>query len=620
MGLIYEYNNPGKVEQARIDYQKRTKELRSQYDEAKKLADAKLKEAKDAVKKAKNAVPQDQAALKAAEENLVTAEQAHKNAVNDALSTRNSGLDQANQMYNNIRDENRKLTGFGQFAKEVKDEAAEGAAQSLKNARPSESFYRDVVASVQGRPTGNTFDAAADQYQSLAQDYQNDAANRDKEAQRANQEGTRNKFQAAGEISSEKNEEQNRADIQSNAAQNRGTRQGMIRNNNAMDVEGYQQYAAEQRNVANKQAMEADEMRQEATGAFGQAENFRIQSRDFDRGINENDRLTQGVGPQDQEDPGEKKDETTNETQTTEETQTESEPEPKNNPTEIPGGSLQNIVNLGANSTVRRTVDPNNPNNWKGWRVQNGKVTPDPKLDKGDTSNCPEYTMDMETQLQAVLQAHPEYLQKEGESNAAWTARVNNEIGRGGNLGDKGSQFNQNQGRIVQGQSDDISDSRMKNIESCNFIQGLQRELSDMRMKWIKEDYDKYGKPIDKDDLIFLLMNAGKFKHGDQEYDYDNADSNDESVVNAYADHIKNYVYTYKPEATQIDSSIDPNEEHIGPMAQDIEQVNPACVKETPEGVKTVDTGRLAMMNAGAIADLARQMQELTNKLKALGV
>jgi hypothetical protein len=84
-----------------------------------------------------------------------------------------------------------------------------------------------------------------------------------------------------------------------------------------------------------------------------------------------------------------------------------------------------------------------------------------------------------------------------------------------------------------------------------------------------------------------------------------------DSVLGKYAEHIQNFAYTYKPEATEIDSEIDPNEEHIGPMAQDIEQVNPACIKETPEGVKTVDTGRLALMNAGAIADLARELQEM---------
>lgn len=618
MGLIYDYNDPGKVEQSRIDYQKRTKELRSQYDEAKKLADTKLKEAKDAFKKAKNAVPQDQAALKAAEENLVTAKQAHKSAINDALSTRNSGLDQANQMYNNIRDENRKLTGFGQFAKEIKDDATEGAAQGLKNARPSESFYRDVVASIQGRPTGNTLDAQADTLEAQAQDYQNKAANRDKEAQRANQEGTRNKFQAAGEIASEKNEQQNRANIQSNAAQNTGTRQGMIRSNNAPDVEGYQQYAAEQRNVANQQANKADIAREEATGNLGEAEQRRIQSRDFDRDINENDRLTQGIGGQDQEDPGEKKGETTNETQTTEETQTE--PEPKDDLVAKTNGNPHTVLNYmtyGSDSSSKNfnmaAMNDNDKALYEALKAKGINMTP---LTPEEVQKIGGYGKGNE-QLGAlqnlISQVRPDF----------WKFYNDTELGQSRNLGsDKQRNIGGNlqQSELDNARTEVTSDSRMKNIESSNFIQGLQRELSDMRMKWIKEDYDKYGKPIDKDDLIFLLINAGKFKHGDQEYDYDNADSNDESVVNAYADHIKNYVYTYKPEATQIDSSIDPEEEHIGPMAQDIEQVNPACVKETPEGVKTVDTGRLAMMNAGAIADLARQMQELTNKLKALGV
>jgi hypothetical protein len=88
-----------------------------------------------------------------------------------------------------------------------------------------------------------------------------------------------------------------------------------------------------------------------------------------------------------------------------------------------------------------------------------------------------------------------------------------------------------------------------------------------------------------------------------------------DSVADAYGDNAKNYAYTYKPEATQIDPEIDPNEEHIGIMAQDIEKINPACIKETPEGVKTVDTGRLALMNAGAIGDLARRLKALEERV-----
>lgn len=38
-------------------------------------------------------------------------------------------------------------------------------------------------------------------------------------------------------------------------------------------------------------------------------------------------------------------------------------------------------------------------------------------------------------------------------------------------------------------------------------------------------------------------------------------------------------------------------------------------VKETPEGVKTVDGNRLALVNAGVIGDLARRLIALEDKL-----
>ena len=161
------------------------------------------------------------------------------------------------------------------------------------------------------------------------------------------------------------------------------------------------------------------------------------------------------------------------------------------------------------------------------------------------------------------------------------------------------------------------SDARVKNVRS------LVDCLSDIRMKHIKEDFDNYGRCSPKD-FDWLLHRIGKLRHNNREYDPFNEadweDDTDSSVLNAYADHIRNYVYTYKPEAVEVDPRIDPEQEHIGPMAQDIEQVNPACVKETADGVKTVDSARLAMMNAGAIGELARQLNELNMKFQALGL
>jgi hypothetical protein len=117
------------------------------------------------------------------------------------------------------------------------------------------------------------------------------------------------------------------------------------------------------------------------------------------------------------------------------------------------------------------------------------------------------------------------------------------------------------------------------------------------------------GPPYTENEIRILVKTIGDMddKHNFNKY----GEAWKDDAVDKYAAYIHNYLYKYKPEATEIDPSIDPNEDHIGPMAQDIEKVNPACIEETEDGVKTVDTGRLALMNAGVIAQLARDVKEL---------
>lgn len=128
-----------------------------------------------------------------------------------------------------------------------------------------------------------------------------------------------------------------------------------------------------------------------------------------------------------------------------------------------------------------------------------------------------------------------------------------------------------------------------------------QQLLSDEDIKDIKAIMSRGG-PY-KMDEVALLLTAG----GDDSVD----DSDDDTMMSKYAQNLHNYLYNYKNGVQQIDPSIDPSEEQIGIMAQDLEKVNPACIKETPEGIKTVDTGRLALMNAGVIADIARRIEKL---------
>lgn len=135
--------------------------------------------------------------------------------------------------------------------------------------------------------------------------------------------------------------------------------------------------------------------------------------------------------------------------------------------------------------------------------------------------------------------------------------------------------------------------------------------ISDMRKKCIRAamSSDNMTSPCI---MSMIAAEAGDSPEG---YGLDAMTSDDQSVCDAYANHIKNYLYTYTDDATAIDPSIDPSEEQIGPMAQDIEQVNPACVKELEDGTKVVDTEKLALMNAGAIADVVRELHELKEAL-----
>lgn len=121
----------------------------------------------------------------------------------------------------------------------------------------------------------------------------------------------------------------------------------------------------------------------------------------------------------------------------------------------------------------------------------------------------------------------------------------------------------------------------------------------------------RQGAPYTRGEIIALVEALGDMDT-DHSFDRDGNAWKDDTL-DKYAEYIKNYKYTYKEEAKEIDPSIDTSIEHNGPMAQDIEKVNPAAVQTDDSGYKVVDTGRLALMNAGAIADLAREIKELKN-------
>lgn len=133
----------------------------------------------------------------------------------------------------------------------------------------------------------------------------------------------------------------------------------------------------------------------------------------------------------------------------------------------------------------------------------------------------------------------------------------------------------------------------------------IENPPSDERVK----DFNQEDNSFNSDKVRYILEKIGKLKEFNEE------ETVDDEVLSKYADYIHNYLYTYNEEALKVDPATDTEQEHIGPMAQDLQQVNPATVKEDPKsGYLTVDTGRLALMNAGAIAELARKLEALENE------
>ena len=463
----------------------------------------------------------------------------------------------------------------------------------------SQSFYDNIGNAVKGQPTGNLEDVQSKGAKEQAQNLRNAAATNQMEAQRAQQIANQNPYAEAGKIASMQNDAENRQNVQKAGVLGAGA--ALARKTNAPDVQSQIQREDQQQSVANQRREEEQANQQEATEVGNISEQKKIESRDYTEFKDKSAALSKGEPAQPEQKPAEQPAEQKPEQQPEQQPeQKPEEPEETQTP-ESSGSTWQNVLNY-----LTYGNDPNS-----GWNPNSSKP---PKSGRDEAiqyakaqgwspiqASQAEFDGDFEHLQELVKAQQPKFYE-------AWQ----NDSGR---VGKDGKQINRGDegDEVIDSATTPPSDSRVKDIKKC---------LCDARMKWIKEDWDRDGRPS-REDMMWLVKQQGPFHHNDRDYDpndYDNWNDEDGSILGAYADNIKNYVYNYKPEATQVDPNIDPNQEHIGPMAQDIEQVNPACVKETPEGVKTVDTSRLAMMNAGAIGDLAREIQDLKARLAKLGV
>ena len=602
------------------------KNAKKQYNDALRSGDQEaINKAKDDLDNAKTAKKQvyvayDEAKNKAKAQRELThdalrsAEKEHNNSSADATLNLNKDLadiqkEQTEELSKQFSSGNSK-SGSDNQGSDNQGSSDGGKDMSKGNNKKglglqfSQSFYDNIGNAIKGQPTGNLADVQSKGAKEQAQNLRNASATNQMEAQRAQQIANQNPYAEAGKIASMQNDAENRQNVKKAGVLGAGA--ALARKTNTPDVQSQIQRQDQQQSVANQRREEEQANQQEATEVGNISEQKKIESRDYTEFKDKSAALSKGE-PAQPEQPEQKpaEPEQPESEQPEQPEQKPEEPEPQT--PETFNANWQNVMNYLTYGNDQ-TSQWSQPGGKDGGAAQKyAEAMGWQPLSETDVANASKGFDSPTGELQQIMKnKRPEFMQAWEEGSG----RVKD--GKQINAGDEGYE------QAIQANTQDVtkdppSDSRVKDIKKC---------LCDARMKWIKEDWDRDGRPS-REDMMWLVKQQGPFHHNNRDYDpndYDSWNDEDGSILGAYADNIKNYVYNYKPEATQVDPNIDPNQEHIGPMAQDIEQVNPACVKETPEGVKTVDTSRLAMMNAGAIGDLAREIQDLKARLAKLGV
>lgn len=500
-------------------------------------------------------------------------------------------------------DTDASLRAIGQAGKSAVD-----ATRNELNGRSglSPSFYRDIAAAMTGRQPGNANTDFATIQKAQARNQQNEAANRQMEAQQSQQIANRNEYTEAGKVASMQNDAQNRQNI-ANREGITGSAAALMRQTNTPDVQAERSRQDQQRNIANNRRELSDAAQQGATNSMGLAAQYAHYGDEYDEAYDTahslsmgNDGTKKGNTPASdntqtdntQTDNTSAESTQTSDTQATDNAQTETTPATDNIPTE---------------KTNPETPPENMTERPEGTTEQESDIPP---TGAGDRQG----QKDIQSLIDELLaQAKEKYPENEYDP---WPDQrinfvMNNVPWNDYNFHETEHDRNWYEDYIKKNYLQ--SDSRLKNLRGM--LARHRKTVSDARMKIIRHDFDTFGKP-DPEDFKWLMSElAQRDDASDYGTDYDGDDS---SVLKGYAENIRNYVYNYKPEAQEINPDNDPSVTHIGPMAQDIEKVNPACISKDKNGFESVDTARVAMMNAGAIGDIARTLEDIQTRLKRL--
>ena len=478
-----------------------------------------------------------------------------------------------------------------EYSKDVAKDVAKdtmAAAKERHTSNLSPSFYRDIAAAVtSGRP-GNVFSDSAATQKEQARNQRNESANRQMEAQQSQQIANRNEYTEAGKVASMQNDAQNRQNI-ANREGLAGSAAALMRQTNTPDVGAERQRQDQQRNIANNRRELSDAAQQGATESQGLANEFGHKSDEYNNIYDQSQNLAAGITLGYNNNQNTQNTDTQNTQDNTQGADTEAQA-PDNMSTR-PEGTVQQPQNTGTqepeNTGTQESTEPqdNLPPTGVSDTIDEAYFD---KLIKEANEQFPDkvggalggdrYT-ERNNYIQNALKQNHAWAALSPEEQEKWTGYFTPKI---------------------------TSDCGMKNIRGM--LARHKKAVSDVRMKIIRHDFDTYGR-TGPEDLKWLLNEIAQ----------NNApDPDDNTVLKGYADNIRNYVYNYKPEAQALSPDNDPSVTHIGPMAQDIERVNPACVSKDANGIESVDTGRIAMMNAGAIGDLARSLEDIKERLSRL--
>jgi hypothetical protein len=147
--------------------------------------------------------------------------------------------------------------------------------------------------------------------------------------------------------------------------------------------------------------------------------------------------------------------------------------------------------------------------------------------------------------------------------------------------------------------------SRDPKVQNQQPLGGTAQQVNQMGLKAMGSESKDEDQQMNSDGSGSWGGGAdGGFGHGsDARMKQETPNTTD--MIAEVAESINNYKYHYKPGVGE-----DPSVEYSGPMAQELLQVDGyrSCVIEGEDGLLKVDTGRLALVNAGLISDLSKRL------------